>query len=555
MWQGRSQYILHKYSSCARGAEGALEAILQRVSRTVLLGQAVHDDDSEEEQEVEVNVEQVSSSKVDSEKEKHSDLGLETEPEPEDSHEPNTKSVPVSTVVSLKGFNRLREDRGGDSKRCLQCLRIFESQRYFESHKKHFCAFLGKPLTRSLVEDPERTVAKMTSMTCVICKGEGSLGIRSKPVFSSLQDLKIHYTVGHKAFFLKRELEKKNINTFPSSCSESGCSFSFHSWEDAVLHLGIDHDKLFWALKHSADEDFKNVCKKLFPEKTKQYWISPCKQNQASKKSAPIHLVRNLDMENIQPDGSASTIVSASSKLKENALSTTINNCDVNGLNENEASIKCSSSGIPTSSSKKVAPIVVSNSIPSKKRRMVADETGWVIKKSSKQPSSKMKELPPQMNGFKKLKPQTETRQEPGKKVSHTVLQKSSKDKKFQSLDLQHVTFAASLVNSMVSDEVGNIAKNDVKEKPLTLMMSSSDESEPESSQTSSSALASTAKMSIKVSPLSTADIGTDAKKTCFHCNSRVSCQPLPPLFNNKYAGFVGRDLRGLQVLQDISLH
>ena len=113
---------------------------------------------------------------------------------------------------------------------------------------------------RSLVEiDHRPTPTKQSSHTCIICKGS------PKPVFKDENQLKIHMTMAHKANFFKKELLKKN---FTRTCVK-GCGQESDTWEEAIIHVSVKHEQLFWALKHDKKNDYRILIKRLFPVKYK----------------------------------------------------------------------------------------------------------------------------------------------------------------------------------------------------------------------------------------------------------------------------------------------
>ena len=47
-----------------------------------------------------------------------------------------------------------------------------------------------------------------------------------------------------------------------------------------MTHVGLYHEKLFYALKHSEDEDYKHIMKRFYPDKYKKVFATPTKQNE-----------------------------------------------------------------------------------------------------------------------------------------------------------------------------------------------------------------------------------------------------------------------------------
>ena len=163
--------------------------------------------------------------------------------------------------------------------RCLQCYRIYESTKAYESIRRHFCRFLGRALNSPPLTSPQRaSVAQINSLTCIICRGQGMSGGTSKPVFASQSDLIRHYTIGHMGFFLRDEIIRKGVKTLPAPCFLRDCKEQLVNWEQAVLHIGEDHQKLYYGLLHKKDGDFRHLLKRFFPEKYKLRFKSPIKQ-------------------------------------------------------------------------------------------------------------------------------------------------------------------------------------------------------------------------------------------------------------------------------------
>jgi len=173
---------------------------------------------------------------------------------------------------------RIRDNSGGDktkirdtvmenvemmviNRKCFQCFRVFKDElevRDQVAQKHHYCATEGN--LRSPIEiDHRPTPTKQSSLTCIICKGS------PKPVFKDENQLKIHITMAHKANFFKKELLRKN---FTRVCVK-GCGLESDTWEEAILHVAVEHEQLFWALKHDKKNDYRILIKRLFPVKYK----------------------------------------------------------------------------------------------------------------------------------------------------------------------------------------------------------------------------------------------------------------------------------------------
>jgi len=112
-----------------------------------------------------------------------------------------------------------------------------------------------------------RSPSNMIKLTCRICPGETT----KKCVFRSVEDLKKHLILGHKALFIRDELKKEGIDFHGDQvdCYVKNCDFKLKDWEEAVIHLGIVHKKLWHALKHDKEFDWTYLLRDLFPDKTK----------------------------------------------------------------------------------------------------------------------------------------------------------------------------------------------------------------------------------------------------------------------------------------------
>ena len=96
--------------------------------------------------------------------------------------------------------------------------------------------------------------------------------------------------------------------------------------------MGIDHEKLFYALKHSEDEDYKHIMKRFYPEKYKRVCATPSKVSSSKQNENPAHLMSEADPQvtadpqvSVDPQVTKSSVKRklsvSSSKEKENGLS------------------------------------------------------------------------------------------------------------------------------------------------------------------------------------------------------------------------------------------
>ena len=84
--------------------------------------------------------------------------------------------------------------------------------------------------------------------------------------------------------------------------------------------MGIDHEKLFYALKHSEDEDYKHIMKRFYPEKYKRVCATPSKVSPPKQNENPAHLMSEADPQVTKSSVKRKLSIS-SSKEKENGLS------------------------------------------------------------------------------------------------------------------------------------------------------------------------------------------------------------------------------------------
>merc|ERR1719270_2537973 len=163
---------------------------------------------------------------------------------------------------------------------CSQCHGIFETTSKYKSKIKHFCRFLGGKLKHSpTLELGANSGAKRIALTCTLCRFGDT---RRKPVFQSDEDLLLHILLSHKARYIKNQIERGTDRIpgtphLPAPCALPGCEENLQDWEQAVVHVGLHHEKLFYALQHSAEEDYKHIMKRFYPEKYKKICASPMK--------------------------------------------------------------------------------------------------------------------------------------------------------------------------------------------------------------------------------------------------------------------------------------
>ena len=133
----------------------------------------------------------------------------------------------------------------GQTLTCFQCWRVFKHAADVtdaRSQKHHYCATIAN-LRHPLKIDGQPTPSKLSSLKCVICPG-------NKLVFCDQTEMMKHICLAHKANFFKTEIEKQSKTKWKDGKCVKGCAHVAEDLEDAILHLGIHHEQLFWALKH-----------------------------------------------------------------------------------------------------------------------------------------------------------------------------------------------------------------------------------------------------------------------------------------------------------------
>ena len=151
-----------------------------------------------------------------------------------------------------------------------------------------------------LLNQGEQTKKEQKELSCILC---GKLR-DSKPIFATKGDLKKHILL-HKAFSIMENMKAGNkkanrakVTSFPAPCVF--CSkTTLINWEQAVLHVGIDHDKLFHALKHRDQSKHTNdevLMKEFYPAK----FEDECRRKASNKMKK-----KSNQVEELIPDGEA----------------------------------------------------------------------------------------------------------------------------------------------------------------------------------------------------------------------------------------------------------
>ena len=154
---------------------------------------------------------------------------------------------------------------------CPQCHRTFKDQAQAKDEKEnkhHFCYVIGN-LKTSLQVDPTPTLTKKAKLCCSFCSKSKNI------VFSNQRELMKHLVLAHKTKFFIEEIQKQNMRKGLAKedlrCFHSNCKVKSRSQEDHLIHVGLDHEKLFNALMHDKKNNLKNVAKNLFPKKFQKH--------------------------------------------------------------------------------------------------------------------------------------------------------------------------------------------------------------------------------------------------------------------------------------------
>ena len=154
---------------------------------------------------------------------------------------------------------------------CPQCHRTFKDQAQAKDEKEnkhHFCYIIGN-LKTSLQIDPTPTSSKKAQLCCSFCPKFKNI------VFSDQRELMKHLVLAHKTKFFIEEIQKQNLKKGLAKedlrCFQTNCNVNSSSQEDHLIHIGVDHEKLFNALMHDTKNNLKNAAKNLFPKKFKKH--------------------------------------------------------------------------------------------------------------------------------------------------------------------------------------------------------------------------------------------------------------------------------------------
>ena len=154
---------------------------------------------------------------------------------------------------------------------CAQCHRTYKDPaqaRDKKENKHHFCYNYGH-LKTSLQIDPTPTPTKKAKLCCTFCPQLKNI------VFSNRKELMKHLVLAHKTQFfidqIQKQNERKGLAKEDLKCFHSKCEVTSADQEDHLIHIAVDHGKLFNALMHDTKNNMKNVAKELFPKKFKEH--------------------------------------------------------------------------------------------------------------------------------------------------------------------------------------------------------------------------------------------------------------------------------------------
>jgi len=317
----RLSYIVHKYVNCKHTARNSIDSVLERLTMADIQVVPGMEEDSTSDKENNGVMEVCSNEEKNNPNchvpsEGSSVLGsvkkqVLTSKKRTTSGRGSSGDEVVSSEAGRKKSRDTSPETSPLSLKCPQCLRVFRDTREFQNSNKHLCVVVGK-LREPLEEEKNPTASMLVTHKCNICVGGPVL-------VSDLQYLK-HLSLAHKGIFIMNQLKKQALES-KLHIRESGegpccwCSKQLSGWEEAVIHVAIDHEKLFQALKHDKNNDYKILMKRFFPDKYKKW----------SRKSK----INKIDIEsNIQEDPNLET-----------SMDTGIASMDVNSSMDTQADL------------------------------------------------------------------------------------------------------------------------------------------------------------------------------------------------------------------------
>jgi len=269
----RLLFIMHKYKNCKYSARSNLEGVLNKVTLEDLnvLEESGLSDASEEKSIASLMEDCYSGEKNNPNFEVQNKKCEEIGAEINQIIRRRESSRSGRSSSGEEAVQKKYEDPDISSLKCNQCLRSFRDAREKSNINKHFCVLVGN-LSEPLLEEMNPTSSMLVTHKCTICIGG--------PVLLNDLEYKKHLCLAHKGIFMVTNLKKEGLETGVGTCFL--CNRQLTGWEDAVLHVGLEHEKLFQGLKHDMNNDYKILLKRFYPEKFKK-WDK--KQNKKTKSS------------------------------------------------------------------------------------------------------------------------------------------------------------------------------------------------------------------------------------------------------------------------------
>ena len=173
-----------------------------------------------------------------------------------------SQKLNVQANQSLVRGNRIYElDDGNFKIECLRChlhLTVASELEKEQVLKEH--AYLSCP---QLELERRPTALQKVWNSCLLCNGD------RKPVFKSMDDLKMHMLYAHFNFFFSLKIPNYSE---PYACPYcQGAVQILDSWSETLVHVGIHHEKLYQALKHHRTQELSRLLKRLYPNKHKRH--------------------------------------------------------------------------------------------------------------------------------------------------------------------------------------------------------------------------------------------------------------------------------------------
>ncbi len=127
--------------------------------------------------------------------------------------------------------------------RCLKCALVFPDQKMADDHKPSCVVKVATDL-------PENSAKVNDVRTCKLCTGAFKITCDSEV------SIKFHYVYAHYMGFIAR-LGK--LKEFPVACLKAGCNKNLPDLRTAAFHYGIEHQRLFKALKNEKKAELHHL--------------------------------------------------------------------------------------------------------------------------------------------------------------------------------------------------------------------------------------------------------------------------------------------------------